>query len=132
MDECILHTMNIETFDYNPVSLVGEASSKGMGRHQNAKSFNCGRYVRREYCRHGIPRNNISSRNGKNKRIQPLGICRKCSKDLHCTNECRATKERQGNPIPLGNSLGVLLQASKSKVVQSLLVAVKDMSYQEN
>ena len=37
MDDWILHTMNIETFDYNTESWIEEAISKGMGRHQNAK-----------------------------------------------------------------------------------------------
>ena len=36
MEEWILHTMNIETFDYNTESWLGEAISKGMKRHQNA------------------------------------------------------------------------------------------------
>ena len=35
--------MNIETFDYNTESWVGEAISKGMRRHKNVKCFNCGR-----------------------------------------------------------------------------------------
>ena len=43
MDEWILHTMNINTFDCNTESWVGEAISKEMRRHQNAKCFNCSR-----------------------------------------------------------------------------------------
>ena len=60
--------MNIETFDYNTESWAGEAVSKGMRRHQNAKCFNCDRieHLRRDY-RQGIPRNNASSGNGKKK-----------------------------------------------------------------
>ena len=42
MDEWILNTMNVETFDYNIEVYVGEAISKGMRRNQNAKCFNCG------------------------------------------------------------------------------------------
>ena len=72
MDECILHTMNIETFDYNSESWGGEAISKGMKRHQNAKCSRIG-HLRRD-CRQGIPRNNISSGNGKNRKTQPSGI----------------------------------------------------------
>ena len=43
MDEWILHTMNIETFDYNTESWVGEAIFKGIRRHPIAYYFNCGR-----------------------------------------------------------------------------------------
>ena len=67
MNEYILHTMTIEIFEYNTKPWVGEAISKGMRRHQNAKCFNCGRigHLRRD-CRRGIPRNNVFSGNGKN------------------------------------------------------------------
>ena len=85
MDEWILHTKNIETLDYDTESWVGfpilnwEAISKGMRRHQTANYFNCGRIGHLiKDCRQGIPRNNISSGNGKNKRTQPSGICRIC------------------------------------------------------
>ena len=62
MDEWILHTMDIEIFDYNTESWVVEAISRGMRRRQNAKCFNCGGigHLRRDY-RRGISRNNISS-----------------------------------------------------------------------
>ena len=53
VDEWILHTMNVETFDYSTEAWVGEVISNGMmRRHQNAKCFNCGRigHVRRD-CR---------------------------------------------------------------------------------
>ena len=95
MDKWILHTMNIETIDYNTESWV-EAISKGMKRHQNAKYFYCGRigHLRRD-CRQGIPRNNISSGNDKNRRTQPLGMCRRYGKGCHWTNECRSTKDNQ-------------------------------------
>ena len=43
MNEWILPTMNIETFDSNTESWVREVISKEMRRHQNAKYFNCGR-----------------------------------------------------------------------------------------
>ena len=73
-DEWILHTMNIETFDYNTESWVGKTISKGTRRHQNAKCLNCGtvRHLRKDY-RQEIPRNNVSSRNGKKYKNNLLG-----------------------------------------------------------
>ena len=81
VDEWILHTMSTETFACNTEALVGEAISKGMRRHQNAKCLNCGiiGYLRRN-SRQGFPRNNISSGNDKNRGSQPAGLCRKCDK----------------------------------------------------
>ena len=34
VDEWILHTMNVETFDYSTKAWVGEVISNGMRRHQ--------------------------------------------------------------------------------------------------
>ena len=105
MDDCILHTMNKETLDYSTEAWVGEAISNGMRRH--TKCFNCGIIGHlRSDCRQGIPRNNVSSGNGENRRTQPSGICKRCGKGQYWTNECRSTNDRQGNPIPLGYSLG--------------------------
>ena len=76
--------MNIETFDYNTESWVGESISKGMSKHQNAKCFNCGMtgHLKRN-CTKGIPGNNISSGNGKNRKTQPSGTCTRCGKGHH-------------------------------------------------
>ena len=73
IDEWILQIRNVETFDYNTEVWVGETNSKYIQRYQNTKCFNCGRigHLRRD-CRQGIPRNNVSSRNGKNRRTQLL------------------------------------------------------------
>ena len=73
--------MNVETLDYSTEICVEEAIFNGMRRHQNTKCFNCGKigHLRMD-CRQGIPRNNVSSGNGKNRRTQPSGICRKCGK----------------------------------------------------
>ena len=81
VDEWILYTMNVETLDYSTEACVGEEISNGIRRHQNAKCFNCGRieHLRRD-CKQEIPRNNVSSRNGKDRRTQPSGICRRCGK----------------------------------------------------
>ena len=72
--------MNIEIFDYSAEAWVGEAISKGVRRHQNAKYFTCGRigHLKRDY-RQRIPRNNVSA-NGKNKHSQLSEICRRCDK----------------------------------------------------
>ena len=95
IDEWNLHAMNVEMFDYSTEAWVGEVISNGMRRYQNAKCFHCGRtgYLRSDY-RQGISRNNVSSRNGKNRRTQPSGICRRCGKGQHWNNECRSTKNR--------------------------------------
>ena len=79
VDAWILYTMNVETLDYSTEACVGEEISNGIRRHQNAKCFNCGRigHLRRN-CRQGIPRNNTSFGNGKNRRTQPSDICRMC------------------------------------------------------
>ena len=70
--------------------------------------FSCCKIVHlRRDCRQVIPRSNISSGNGKNRRTLLSGICRRCGKGQHWINECRSTKDRQGNLKPLGNSLGV-------------------------
>ena len=52
VDEWILQTINIESFEYITKSCVGEAISKGMKRRQNDKYFNCCRigHLRRD-CR---------------------------------------------------------------------------------
>ena len=34
----------------------------------------------------------------------------RCDKDQHCTNECRSTRDRQGNTLPSGNDLRDFLQ----------------------
>ena len=66
MDEWILQSKNVETFDYNTEAWVGEAIFKGMRRYRNTKMFFCGRigHLRRDY-RQEIPRNNVFSGNGK-------------------------------------------------------------------
>ena len=96
VDEWILYTMNVETLDYNTEACVGEEISNGIRRHQNVKCFNCGRigHLRRN-CGQGIPRDDVSSMNGKNSHSRSCsGICRRYGKDQHWTNECRLTKDR--------------------------------------
>ena len=133
MEEWIQHTMNVEMFSYNDESWLGEVISKTMRRHQTTRYFNCGKlgHLKRD-CRQRNSRNNISSGNDKNRRPQPSGICRRCGKGRHWSNECRSTTDRQGNPIPSGNSLRGLSQAPKPKVAQSFPVTVENVSHQEN
>ena len=133
MDEWVLHTMNVNTVDYGTESWVGEAISNGERRHQNTKCFDCGRvgYLRKD-CRQWIPMNSVSSGNGRNRRTQTSGICRRCGKGQHWTNECRSMKNRQGNPIPSGNAMEVLWQAPMTNVVQSFPETVEDVSLQKN
>ena len=98
--------VNVESFDYSTEVWVKEAISKGIKRHKHAKCFNCGKigHLIRD-CRQGIPRNNVFSGIDKNKRFQSSGLCRKCGKGHHWVNECRSTSHKQGNPLPLENSL---------------------------
>ena len=99
--------MKVELFDYNTEAWVGETISKGMRRHQNARWFNRDRIGHMRWdCIQGIATNNVFSGNGKNRRYQSSGLCGKCGKGQHWTNECRSTKDNQDNMIPSENSLG--------------------------
>lgn len=132
MDSWILHTMNIETFDYNIESWVGEAISKGMRRHQNAKCFNSDRleYLRRDnYCRQWVPRNNISSGNGKNRRLSLQVYVEGLSKADIGPMNTEQQKTDKTTWYHREKTLKGLSQAPKSKVVQSFPVTVEDMSH---
>ena len=97
--------MNIETFEYNTEAWVEEIF-KGMNRHQNAKCIYCSMtgYLRRD-CRQGIPGNNVCSGMAKIKSINFLDYVEGMAKvDIGPMNT-EQQKDRQGNPIPLGNSL---------------------------
>ena len=75
--------MKVETLYYGTEALVGEAISNSKRRHENTKCFNCGIIVHlRRDCRQGVPRNNISSGNGKNRRTQPSDIYTKTNTDI--------------------------------------------------
>ena len=80
----------------------------------------------------GIPRNNITFRNSKNRWTQPAGICKRGGKNQHWTNECRLTKDRQGDLITSENLMGGLLQSPIIHIVQPFQVSVENMSHQEN
>ena len=133
MGEWILNTMNVETFDYNTEAWVGEAISKGMRRHPKAKCFNCGRigHLKRNCSQEflGIMPPLGMARTGRLSLLVYVGGVAKVNIG---SIECRSTKERQGNPIPSGNSLGSLSQASMSNMVQPSPVNVDNTSHQEN
>ena len=38
----------------------------------------------------------------------PSGLCRRCGKGSHWTNECRSTRDIHSNPLPSGNSVRAL------------------------
>ena len=79
--------------NYGLAAWVGEAISKGLKRYQNVRCFNCGRTEHlKSNCRKIISRNN-TPRNILNRRPQPFGLCRRCGKGRHWTNECRSTSK---------------------------------------
>ena len=57
----------------------------------------------------GLPAVGTGQDRKPNKKFLPSGLCRRCGKGRHWTNECRTTRDGQGNPLPSGNSLRVLM-----------------------
>ncbi|XP_049981722.1 uncharacterized protein [Alexandromys fortis] len=135
LEEWVLHTLDVDTFDYGTEAWVEEAISNGKRRHQNTKCFNCGKmgHMKRN-CKQRIFRNNnnASSRNNRNRRTQPSGLCRRCGKGRHWTNECRSTRDRQGNLIQTGNVRGGASQAPMANMVQSFPVSAENVPRQDN
>ena len=135
LEEWVLHTLDVDTFDYGTEAWVEEAISNGKRRHQNTKCFNCDKmgHMKRN-CKQRIFRNNnnASSRNNRNRRTQPSGLCRRCGKGRHWTNECRSTRDRQGNLIQTGNVRGGASQAPMAHMVQSFPVPAENVPRQDN
>lgn len=159
LEEWVLHTANLECKSQDTGAWVGEAISTGLRRHQDAKyptcddieawvgkaisknlnrrkdakCFNCGRigHLSRN-CRQRIPRNNAFTRNVSNRRPKPPGLCRRCGKGRHWTDECFSTIDRQGRSLQQGNGLPGLHGAPKRKIIRSFPVTVEDSLSQDN
>ena len=89
--------------------------SKNFKKNQNVRCYNCDKQVHLQRdCRQGILETIFFfSGDIPNRKSQPSGVCRRCGKGgegQRWTNECRATRDRQGNPFPLGNALVSLSQ----------------------
>lgn len=84
-------------------NLLGEVLSKTFKKNKNGRCFNCGKQGHlKRYCRHGNCRNNFFCRNNLKIIPWPSEKCRRYDKALHWTNDWRSTRDRQGNPLPLG------------------------------
>lgn len=64
------------------------------------------------------------SRGNTNGIPHPSGKCRTCGKGLNWTNECWSIWDREGNPLPLENSVRGLSQVPLSNLVQSIPVTI--------
>lgn len=89
--------------------------------------FNCGKpgHLKTDY-RQGVPRNIyiFFSREDTNGIPHPSGKWRTCGKGLNWTNEYWSIWDREGNPLPLENSVRGLSQVPLSNLVQSIPVTI--------
>ncbi|KAL6066104.1 hypothetical protein STEG23_017586 [Scotinomys teguina] len=133
LEEWIQYTNDIETFNDGNEAWIGETIPRGGRRPRGTKCFKCGTpgHISRN-CTWGAPRSNTHSRTNPNRRPQPSGLCRRCGKGRHWTNECRSVIDIRGNALPAGNTSGGLVQAPKSKVVQTFPVTVEEIPLQDN
>lgn len=133
LEEWIQYTNGIESLNQGNEAWIGQAISRGGRRPRNTKCFRCGRpgHISKN-CKWGAPTSNTPSRNNQNRRPQPSGLCRRCGKGRHWTNECRSVTDIRGNPLPAGNAQGGLFQAPKSKMVQTFPATVEEIPLQDN
>ncbi|XP_052568117.1 endogenous retrovirus group K member 10 Gag polyprotein-like [Peromyscus californicus insignis] len=131
LEDWIRDTVNVEAHEHDDM-WVAEAISKGL---RNVRCFGCGKqgHLKRD-CTQVIPRKNVSSRNNGNRMPLPSGVCRRCGKGKHWTNEYRSTRDRQGNPLPQssGNSQRGLMQAPIANPVQTFPAVVEETPTQSN
>lgn len=99
----LVNTVNIGSHD----TWIGGVISKNFNKNQNVRCLNC--HLKRD-SRQGISRNNVFSR-ANPKRPQPSVYAGVAKAGTGETNECRSTRDRQGNPLPSQNALRGLLQA---------------------
>lgn len=70
-------------------------------------------------CRQGIPRSNDFSRYYPKGSVQPSEKCRRCGKDQHWANECRSTRDKQGNSLlALVSNLSCPFQDNSGEIPQ--------------
>lgn len=77
-----------KTSNYVDESWVGLAIYKVIRGQKLNKCFNRGKFGHlKRNCRQDISRNNTSSGNGRNQKPLYSGVCRRCGKVRHWTNE---------------------------------------------
>ncbi|XP_035296233.1 endogenous retrovirus group K member 113 Gag polyprotein-like [Cricetulus griseus] len=99
----------------DPEPRIGRARSGSPWRRQENRCFSCGKI--------GHTKKNCRQRNSRDRSL-PSGLCRRCGKGKHWTNECRSTRDFQGKLLAPGNSERGLEQAPRT--VRSFPVTVED------
>ena len=115
----LYHTIPYHTIPYHTIpshdhddASIGEVISTGLKKTRKVKCFNCGKHLHLEGdCEQDITRNNVFSKHSSNRMPFTSGLRRTYSKGRHWTNDCISTRDIQGNPLLLENSLRGLSQA---------------------